>query len=172
LGVENLQITTEQIKELREESKAGVMECRSALIEAEGNKAKALEILQRNGLLKAEKKSGRTAQEGLVYAYIHGGGRIGAMVEVNCETDFVARTPDFQELVKNIAMQVAAMNPQYLSKESCPADEEIDFENACLLLQPYIKDPSRTVQELVTEVISKTGENIVVSRFVRYELGQ
>ena len=167
-----MQITTEQIKELREESKAGVMECRSALIEAEGNKAKALEILQRNGLLKAEKKSGRTAQEGLVYAYIHGAGRIGAMVEVNCETDFVARTPDFQELVKNIAMQVAAMDPKYLSKESCPDDEEIDFENACLLLQPYIKDPSKTVQDLVTEVISKTGENIVIGRFVRYELGQ
>jgi elongation factor Ts len=107
-----------------------------------------------------------------VASYIHGGGRIGALVEINCETDFVARTAEFQDLAKNIAMQVAAMDPQYLSKDSCPTGVEIDFQNVCLLMQPYIKEPAKTVQDLVTELIAKTGENIVINRFSRFELGK
>ena len=167
-----MDITTEQIKKLREESGAGVMDCRNALKETNGDKAKALEILQKQGLVKAQKTAGRTAKQGLITSYIHSGGRIGALVEVNTETDFVARTAEFQELAHNVAMQVAAMNPEYLSKDSCPTGVEIDFQNACLLLQPYIKDPTRTIQDLVTELIAKTGENIVISRFTRFELGK
>jgi elongation factor Ts len=169
---DNLEITTEQIKALREESGAGVMDCRNALKETGGDKAKALEILQKQGLVKAQKSSGRVTKQGLVTSYIHGGGRVGAMVEVNCETDFVARTPEFQELAHNVAMQVAAMDPAYLSKNDCPTGEEIDFQNACLLLQPFIKDPTKTIQDIVTELIAKTGENIVISRFARFELGK
>ena len=167
-----MEITTDHIKQLREESGAGVMDCRNALKESNGDKAKALEILQKQGLVKAQKTAGRTAKQGLVVSYIHGGGRIGALGEVNCETDFVARTPDFQELAHNIAMQVAAMAPEYLSKDTCPSGVEIDFQNACLLLQPYIKDPTRSIQDLITELIAKTGENIIVSRFARFELGK
>jgi elongation factor Ts len=123
------------------------MDCRNALKQTDGDKAKALEILQKQGLVKAKKSEGRTAKQGLVCSYIHSAGRIGAMVEVNCETDFVARTDEFQELAHNIAMQVAAMAPEYLSKDECPTGEEIDFQNVCLLLQPYIKDPAKTIQE-------------------------
>ncbi len=169
---ENLDITTEQIKDLRQDSGAGIMDCRNALKETNGDKAKAMEILQKQGFVNAKKSAGRTTKQGLVASYIHGGGRIGALVEVNCETDFVARTNEFQDLVRNVAMQVAAMDPQYLSKESCPAGVEIDFQNACLLMQPYIKDPARSVQDLVTELIAKTGENIVISHFSRFELGK
>jgi elongation factor Ts len=169
---ENLDITTEQIKQLREESGGGIMDCRNALKESNGDKAKALELLKKSGFVKAQKSAGRVAKQGLIVSYIHAGGRIGALVEVNVETDFVARTAEFQELAHNIAMQVAAMDPQYLSKDTCPTGVEIDFQSACLLMQPYIKDPAKTVQDLITEVISKTGENVVVSRFVRYELGK
>jgi elongation factor Ts len=169
---ENLDITTEQIKDLRQDSGAGIMDCRNALKETNGDKAKALEILQKQGFVKAQKSSGRTAKQGLVVSYIHGGGRIGALVEINCETDFVARTSEFQELARNIAMQVAAMDPQYLSKDTCPTGVEIDFQSACLLMQPYIKDPTKTVQDLVTEIIAKTGENVLISRFSRFELGK
>jgi elongation factor Ts len=167
-----LDISTEQIKDLRKDSGAGIMDCRAALIESKGDKAQALKILQDQGLLKAQKTAGRTAKQGLVEAYIHGGGRVGALVEVNCETDFVARTAEFKELVHSVAMQVAAMAPEYTSKEECPTGVEIDFQNACLLLQPYIKDPARTIQDIVTELIAKTGENIKVSRFSRFELGK
>jgi elongation factor Ts len=169
---DNLEITTGQIKELRTESGAGVMDCRNALKECSGDKAKALEILQKQGFVKAQKTAGLVAKQGLVASYIHAGGRIGALVEVNTETDFVARTAEFQELAHNIAMQVAAMAPEYLSKDTCPTGVEIDFQNACLLLQPYIKDPTKTVQDLITELISKTGENIIVTRFTRFELGK
>ena len=171
MGV-NLEITVDQIKELRGESGAGIMECRNALKETNGDKAKALDILQKQGLVKAQKTAGRAVKQGLVVSYIHGGGRIGALAEINCETDFVARTAEFQELAHNVAMQVAAMAPEYLSKNECPTGVEIDFQNACLLLQPYIKDPTKTVQDLVTELIAKTGENIVISRFARFELGK
>jgi elongation factor Ts len=169
---DNLDITTEQIKDLRQESCAGVMDCRNALKEADGDKVKALEILKKQGFVKAQKTAGRTAKQGSITSYIHSGGRIGALVEVNTETDFVARTAEFRELAHNIAMQVAAMAPEYLSKESCPTGAEIDFQNACLLLQPYIKDPTKTIQDLITELIAKTGENIIISRFVRFELGK
>ncbi len=167
-----MEITTEGIKELRTESGAGVMDCRNALKEANGDKAEALKILQKQGFVKAQKTAGRAAKQGLVASYIHSGGRIGALVEVNTETDFVARLPEFQELTHNIAMQVAAMAPEYLSKDSCPTGVEIDFQNACLLMQPYIKDPTKTIQDLITELIAKTGENIVVGRFARFELGK
>ncbi len=167
-----MEITTEQIKDLRQESGAGIMDCRNALKETNGDKAAALDILKKQGLVKAQKTVGRVAKQGLVTSYIHGGGRIGALVEINCETDFVARTAEFQEMAHNIAMQVAAMAPEYLSKNECPTGVEIDFQNACLLLQPYIKDPTKTIQDLVTELIAKTGENIIISRFIRYELGK
>ena len=167
-----MEITTDQIKDLRQASGAGVMDCRNALKEVNGDKAKALEYLQKQGLVKAQKTVGRTAKQGLVVSYIHAGGRIGALVEVNTETDFVARTAEFQGLAHSVAMQVAAMAPEYLSKNECPTGVEIDFQNACLLLQPYIKDPTKTIQDLVTELIAKTGENIVISRFVRFELGK
>ncbi len=167
-----MEITTEQIKKLREESGAGIMDCRNALKESNGDKAKALEILSNSGLVKAQKTAGRVTKQGLVTSYIHGGGRIGALVEVNCETDFVARTAEFQDLCHNIAMQVAAMAPEYLSKNECPTGAEIDFQNVCLLLQPYIKDPTKCIQDIVAELIAKTGENIIVSRFARFELGK
>lgn len=167
-----MEITTEQIKDLRQDSGAGIMDCRNALKETNGDKAKALEFLQKQGFVKAQKTAGRVAKQGLVTSYIHAGGRIGSLVEINCETDFVARTTEFQDLARNVAMQVAAMDPQYLSKDSCPTGVEIDFQNVCLLMQPYIKDPAKNVQDLVTELIAKTGENIVISHFSRFELGK
>jgi elongation factor Ts len=169
---DNLEITVEQIKVLREESGAGIMDCRNALKENNGDKAKALEALSKLGLVKAQKTAGRVAKQGLVMSYIHAGGRIGSLVEVNCETDFVALTKEFQELCHNVAMQVAAMDPQYLSKNECPTGVEVDFQNVCLLLQPFIKDPTKNIQDLVAELIAKTGENIVVSHFARFELGK
>jgi elongation factor Ts len=168
----DITITTEQIKNLREESGAGIMDCRNALKETGGDKAKALEILQKLGFIKAQKSAGRVAKQGLIVSYIHGGGRIGALIEVNCETDFVARTAEFQEMCHNVAMQVAAMDPQYLSKNECPTGVEIDFQNACLLMQPYIKDPAKTIQDVVAELIAKTGENIIIARFQRFEVGK
>jgi elongation factor Ts len=167
-----LDITTDQIKELRQESGAGIMDCRNALKETNGDKTKALEYLQKQGFKKAEKTADRTAKQGLVVSYIHGGGRIGSLVEVNCETDFVARTAEFQELARNIAMQVAAMAPEYLSKAECPEGKVVDYASACLLQQPFIKDPAKVIQDLVTELIAKTGEKIMVSRFARFELGK
>ncbi len=156
-----MEITTEQIKNLREESGAGIMDCRNALKETAGDKAAALKLLQKQGFVKAQKTANRVAKQGLVVFYIHGGGRIGALVEVNCETDFVARTAEFQELCHNVAMQVAAMDPAYLSKNECPTGVEIDFQNVCLLLQPYIKDPTKNVQDLVNEVIAKTAKTLL-----------
>ena len=167
-----MEIPTARIKELREQSKAGIMECRNALIEAEGALGKALHILKQKSLFKAEEKATRSASEGLIETYIHIGGRIGAMVEVNCETDFVARTDEFKELAHDLAMQVAARDPLYISREQVPEGADIDPEEACLLLQPYIKDLEQTVQDLIMETVAKVGENIKVSRFARFELGQ
>jgi elongation factor Ts len=169
---DNLEITTEQIKALRQESGAGIMECRNALKDANGDKSKALDILQKQGAIKAQNTAGREAKQGIITSYIHAGGRIGALVELNTETDFVARTDEFKELAYNIAMQVAAMSPEYVSKEECPTGEEIDFQNACLLLQPYIKDPTQTIQDIITGLIARTGENIKIGRFARFELGK
>ncbi len=166
-----MKIPLERVRELREQSGAAVMQCQSALIEAEGDIEKALQILKQKSLFQAEKKAKRSTTQGLIEAYIHAGGRIGAMVEVNCETDFVARTDEFKELAHHLAMQVAAMNPQFISKEEVREGIEIEPQTACLLLQPDIKDPTRTVKETIAETIAKVGENIRVSRFVRFELG-
>jgi elongation factor Ts len=167
-----LNIPTERIKELREKSGAGIMECRNALLEAEGHVEKALQILKQQNLVKVEKKKERSAAQGLIECYVHTGGRIAAMVEVNCETDFVARTDQFKELAHNLAMQVAAMSPRYLSPQEIPAGTEVDPKLACLLPQPYIRDQNLTVQDLIDQTIAKTGENIKVSRFVRFEVGE
>lgn len=164
-----MEITTEQVKKLREITGAGIMDCRNTLASTEGDMDKAMEILKEKGLAKAEKKGDRATGSGLVDSYIHTAGRIGAMAEVNCETDFVARTDEFQELCHCIAMQVAAMNPRYVA--DIPEGEEGEPEELCLLSQPYIKDPSKTIKDLVVETIAKTGENIKVRRFTRFELG-
>ena len=159
------------IKELRGQCGAGVMECRNALVKTEGDIEKALQNLKEEGLLKALKKTERTTAQGLVETYIHIGGRIGAMVEVNCETDFVARTGEFKELAHNLAMQIAAIPSRYISKEEIPEGTEIEPETDCLLQQPFIKSPDRTVQDIIVETIAKVGENIRVRRFTRFELG-
>ncbi len=148
------------------------MDCRNALLEAKGDIAKALQILKQLNLLRAEKKVKRSTTQGIIEAYIHTGGRIGAMVEVNCETDFVARTSEFKELAHHLAMQVAAISPQFISKEEAPEGVNIEPQAACLLLQPYIKNPDMTVQDIITETIAKVGENIRVSRFIRFKLGE
>jgi len=166
-----LNIPTSRVKELRDQSGAGVMACRNALLEAEGDIEKAHQILKEQGILKAQKKAERATTQGVIEAYIHTGGRIGAMVEVNCETDFVARTDEFKELAHNLAMQVAAMPPQFLSTDEVSEENtDIELQAACLLLQPYIKDPDKTVQDLIVETIAKVGENIKVTRFARFEL--
>ncbi|MFC1866007.1 elongation factor Ts [Chloroflexota bacterium] len=149
------------------------MECHSALVKSEGDIEKALEDLKEQGCLKAAKKADRATEQGLVEAYVHIGGRIGAIIELNCETDFVARTDIFKELAHNLAMQIAAMCPQYISEDEIPQEEKADTEiaTACLLKQAYIKDPAMIIQDLIVEAISKTGENIKISRFARFELG-
>jgi len=166
-----LEISVEMIRELRGQCGAGVMECRNALREVEGDLEKALQLLKKRGLLKAEKKAGRATAQGLVEAYIHAGGRIGALVEVNCETDFVARTDEFRELAHELAMQVAALSPRYISEEEIPEGAEVEPQASCLLQQPYIRDPGKTVRDLIVEVVAKVGENIRVGRFARFELG-
>jgi elongation factor Ts len=168
---ENLQISTEMIKELRGQCGAGVMDCRSALLGCDGDMEKALQILREKGLLKARKKADRATTQGLVEAYIHTAGRIGAMLELNCETDFVARTDEFKELAHCLAMQVAALSPQFISEEEIPEGTNVEPKEVCLLLQLYIKDPDKTIRDVIDETIAKVGENIRVSRFTRYELG-
>ena len=167
-----MKISAERVKELREQSGAGIMECRNVLVETDGNIEKALQVLKERNLFKAEKKRERTTSQGLIEAYIHAGGRIGAMVEVNCETDFVARTDEFKTLAHNLAMQVTAMPPQFISKEDIPPGAEVEAQTACLLLQPYIRDPALSVQDVINETIAKIGENIKVRRFARFELGE
>jgi len=175
-------VTANQVKELREKSGAGIMECKRALEQVEGDIARAVDLLKQQGLAKADKKTGRAASQGLIEPYIHGAGRIGSIVEVNCETDFVARTPEFRELAHDIAMQVAATSPIYVSIEEVHPDAWADLERehgdrdkaatvAVLLEQPFIKDPKLTVRDLVRERIGKLGENIVVRRFARFEVG-
>ena len=159
--------STEQIKELRERTGAGIMDCKRAIDEA-GSMEGAEKLIKEWGLAGVSKKAGREANQGLVESYIHAGGRIGALVEVNCETDFVTRTDDFKALVREIAMQVAAMNPSRVSPDDPSSDGQSDVP---LLEQAYIRDPSKTIRDLVHEGIVKLGENIVVRRFARFELG-
>ncbi|MFC1937248.1 elongation factor Ts [Chloroflexota bacterium] len=166
-----MKIPTENIKQLRNITGAGIMECRNALVETEGDKDKALGILKERALLNVQKKSERATSEGVVTAYIHAGGRIGAMVELNCETDFVARTDEFKNLAYQVAMQIAAMSPQYVSDEDIPEGDDIEPDKACLLLQPYIRSLDTTIQDLINETIAKVGENIRINRFARFELG-
>ncbi|MGB9839929.1 translation elongation factor Ts [Thermovenabulum sp.] len=195
-------ISSEQVKELRERTGAGIMDCKKALAEADGDMEKAVVILRERGLAKAAKKAGREAKEGIIDSYIHGGGRIGVLLEVNCETDFVARNDEFKSLVKDLAMQIAAANPKYIKREDVPAeiienekqilrtqainegkpehvvDKIVEgrlekfFEENCLLEQPFIKDPDRKVSQIIMEKIALLGENITVSRFVRFEKGE
>ena len=166
-----VQITLDLIKDLRERSGAGVMDCKRALEEANGDLDKALRLLAERGIAMAEKKAHRVTAQGLVDCYIHAG-RIGAIVEVNCETDFVARTREFQALVHEIAMQVVASAPMVVSEEDLPAGAEGVAEKLVLLAQPYIRDESKTIRQLINETIGRTGENIQVKRFVRFELGE
>ncbi|MBI4318504.1 MAG: translation elongation factor Ts [Chloroflexi bacterium] len=166
-----LDISASAVKDLRDKTGAGVMECKRALVEANGDVAVAMEILRRQGLAKAEKKAERAATQGVIDAYIHAGGRIGVLIEVNCETDFVARNDEFRALAHDLAMQVAATAPRYVTPEDVPAGETEEKSEVCLLLQPFIKDPGRSIQDLIKDKIAKFGENIRVRRFVRYELG-
>jgi elongation factor Ts len=165
-------VSAKDIQALRDMTGAGIMDCKKALEDANGDFEKARDILHAKGMVTAAKKASRTARDGTVVAYIHSGGRIGAMVELNCETDFVARTEGFQQLAHNIALQVAAMNPKYLAADEVPSGEKVNPEEACLLQQPFIKDPSRTIQDIITAEIAKTGENMKVRRFARFALGE
>ena len=195
-------ISAQQVKELRESTGAGMMDCKKALVETNGDMSKAVDYLREKGLAAAAKKSGRVAAEGLVESYIHGAGKIGVMIEVNCETDFVAKTPEFHSFVRDLAMQIAAANPQYLNREEVPAavvehereilraqalnegkpEKSVDkmvegrvdkyYKENCLMEQTFIKDPEKSVTEIVNAQIAKIGENIVVRRFVRYQMGE
>ena len=195
-------ISAQQVKELREATGAGMMDCKKALVETNGDMDKAIDFLREKGLAAAAKKAGRIAAEGIVESYIHGGGKIGVMIEVNCETDFVAKTPEFHSFVRDLAMQVAAANPSYLSRDEVPVeilDHEREilraqalnegkpakiiekmvegrvekyYKENCLLEQAFIKDPDQSVTDLVNAQIAKIGENIVVRRFVRYQMGE
>jgi elongation factor Ts len=195
-------ITAQMVKELRERTGAGMMDCKRALEATGGDIEKAIDELRTKGLAKAAKKASRVASEGTVTSYIHGGGRIGVLVEVNCETDFVAKTDEFKQLAHDIAMQIAASNPRYINREEVPqavqdhekevlraqaleegkpekvVDKMVEgrlekfFKENCLLEQPYIKDPDKTVQQMILEMVAKIGENINVRRFARYEVGE
>jgi len=166
-----LEISANTVKELRQKTGAGVMDCKKALTEAGGNFDKACALITERGLAIAQKKSDRIAEQGVIECYVHTGNHLGVMVELNCETDFVARTPEFKELAHNIALQVSAMSPRYVSREDVPAGTEDDPAAICLLLQPFIKDPAKSIQDIITETVAKTGENVKVRRFVRFELG-
>ncbi len=167
-----MNVTAAMVKELRNQSGAGIMQCRKALMESDGDNGKALEILKQQSLFKAAKKAERPTAEGLIETYIHTAGRVGAMVELNCETDFVARTDEFKQLAHHLAMQVAAMNPKFITEEEYKPETEDEPQNACLLLQADIKEPDKTIKEIIIETIARTGENIKVSRFIRFELGE
>jgi elongation factor Ts len=201
-----MEVTATLIKDLRERTGAGMADCKKALTEVAGDMDKAIDYLRTKGLAKAAKKAGREATEGAVVSYIHAGGRIGVLVEINCETDFVARNEDFQAFTRDVAMQIAAMGPQFVRKDEVPADA-VERERAvliakakedpkhankademlskitegqlskwlketCLLDQPFVKDPDKTIEQLQQELIAKIGENIKIRRFVRFELGE
>ena len=166
-----MKIPVEVVKELRNRTNAGIGDCNKALLEVEGDIEKAIEFLKERGAAIAEKKRDLTTTEGVIEAYIHHTKRIGALVEVNCETDFVARTHEFKELAHDLAMQIAAAAPQFLTSEEIPPEAATDPQTACLLSQPFIKEPEKSVQEVISETITKVGENIKVRRFARFELG-
>lgn len=168
-----MEITTVMIKALREKTGAGVMDAKRALEEANGDMEKAAVVLRERGAAAAAKRADRETSNGVVESYIHAGGRIGVLVEVNCETDFVANTDDFRQLARNIAMQVAAMNPAVIAPDDRVHHEvEGSDEEVCLLSQPFIRDGSRTIANLISDTVAKTGENIRIRRFVRFELGR
>lgn len=171
--------TAEDIKSLREETGCGVIDCKKALEESSGNRDKAKDLLRKRGLEMALKKGDREAKEGRVEAYIHNGSKIGVIVEINCETDFVARSEDFIRFSKDLAMHIAAMSPKYIKKEDVPADvlakehnQAEYFKQTVLLQQPYVKDAGKSIQDYLNELVAKIGENIKVSRFVRYKVGE
>lgn len=195
-------VTAEMVKQLRERTGAGMMDCKKVLAEAQGDMDKAAELLREKGLAAAAKKASRIAAEGIVESYIHGGGRIGVLVEVNCETDFVAQNEDFKAFVKDICMQIAASKPEYIKREEVPqhliekekeilkaqalnegkpahiVDKMVEgriekfYKEVCLLEQPFVKDPEKSVQQLLTELVAAIGENINIRRFVRFEKGE
>jgi len=197
-----MEISSEQVKTLRERTGAGMMDCKKALIESNGDMEKAIDFLRKKGAATAEKRANRTTNQGVVEAYIHAGGRIGAMVELNCETDFVAKTDDFKTLAREITMQIAAMNPRYISREEVEKEvieHELEiyrqqarnekkpeqvvekiaegklekfYQEYCLLEQTYIKDAGKTIKDIINDLMAKTGEKITVRRFKRYHLGE
>ena len=197
-----MSISAQVVKVLREKTGAGMMDCKKALVDSKGDMDKAVDFLRKAGIAKAENKEKREAKEGIVYSYIHHGGRLGVLVEVNCETDFVAKTDDFQDLAHNVAMQIAATNPVAVSpadvpseliekekeifiaqaKESGKPDNIIDkivagrvqkfYQEVCLVEQPYIKDPEKHVGDLITEAVNTLGENITIGRYIRYAIGE
>lgn len=196
------EITASQVKQLRERTGAGMMECKKALQEASGDVEAAVVVLRKHGIASAEKKLTRTAQQGLIGTYVHPGGQLGVLVEVNCESDFVARTDDFQELVKDLAMQIAAADPKYLRREDVPgevlekekdiqraraisegkpekvADKIVEgrmakfYEEVCLYDQPFVKENTLTIEQLIKTTIAKLGENIAVARFARFKVSE
>lgn len=169
----------EDVKQLREDTGCGIMDCKGALEKADGDFDKALDFLRKRGLEIAAKKGSRLAKEGRIESYVHMGNKIAVLLEVNCETDFVARNEDFCAFAKDVAMHIAAMNPKYIKKEDIPPAELSEAKNPdqlaveqCLLNQPFVKDTKMTIQEYLNSLISKTGENIVISRFIRYKVGE
>jgi len=174
-----MEITVDSIKELREMTSCGVIECKNALEEAQGNVDKAKEVLQKRGLELAAKKGSREAKEGRIEAYIHQGSKIGVIVETNCETDFVAQNDDFAQFTRDLAMHIAAIAPKYIKKEDIPEDvlkeqknPEEYIKETCLLEQDFIKDSKKTIQECINSLIASIGENIYISRFVRYKVNE
>jgi elongation factor Ts len=195
-------ISAAMVKELREATGSGIMDCKRVLAEADGNMEKAIELLRKKGLAKAAKRAGRSTSEGIIHSYIHTGARLGVLVEVNCESDFVAKTDDFVEFVKNIAMHIAAANPAGLTPEDVDKsvvekereifkaqmlqegkpeniiDKIVDgkvekfYKEVCLMSQPYVKDPQKTIEEYLKETIGKIGENIQIKRFARFQIGE
>ncbi len=195
-------VSTDDIKQLRHETGAGVMDCKEALVEAEGDFQEAIAVLRKKGIEVAAKREAKAAAEGVVQAYVHAGERIGVLVEVNCETDFVARTDDFRDFAKNVAMQIAAMQPRWVSPDDVPEEvlarerqiltEQAEAEGKpdhiveqmvegrlgkfyaqnCLLQQPYIRDDSMTIEDLLNDLLATTGEKIIIRRFVRYQVGE
>jgi elongation factor Ts len=166
-----MDIPVSAVKEVRTKTSAGMLDCRKALEQCQGDVNGAIEALRLKGFAMAEKRATRAVGEGVVVAYVHHNSRVGALVELNCETDFVARTEDFRRLAYDIAMHVVASKPVCLCKEDMPADCDLSVEEACLLAQPFVKDPSKTVADLMTESIATTGENIKIGHFARIEVG-